>query len=167
MTTPYVDESEMASVNEAFSLGDNSPWGFEHRGIDFFPNADLRPFRAVCSGVVDSVALMQLEATSNWQVSVRLVCNPIYSVIYAFEPMTAQESDGQTQLASIPVTEQQAVAQGDIIGYLLFADAGSHVHFGFYENGAAVCPEPFFTQEATDSILRLARVVWSDAQMCY
>ena len=167
MITPYAIESDMASINEAFSSTNNSPWGFEHRRIDFFPEGNLKPFQAVCSGVVDTVDLWQLESTANWQVSVRLICNSTYTTIYAFEPMTAIHSDGETQLANILVSEGQLVAQGDIIGYLISTGKSSHVDFGLYKNGDAICPEPYFSQEATESILRLIHIVWPDADMCY
>ena len=167
LVTPYASESDMASVNEAFSAGESSPWGFEHRGIDFFPGGNLKPFQAVCSGVVDTIDLWRLDTTSNWQVSVRIVCNSTYSAIYAFEPMTAVQSDGESQLANILVSEGQSVAQRDLIGYLLSTGEASHVDFGFYGNGHAICPEPYFTQEARDSILGLIRMTWPGARMCY
>ncbi len=31
------------------------PRGFEHNGVDFSPGASLKPFRAVCGGVVENV----------------------------------------------------------------------------------------------------------------
>lgn len=166
LITPYVNESEMARAM-GFSTGSNSPWGFEHTGIDFVPNGDLRAFRAVCSGVVDMVDLWQLETTLNWQVSVRIVCNSRYSVIYAFEPMTSVEADGEMQLANILVVEGQSVAQGDLIGLLPRASPGCHVDFGFYDGWDRICPEPFFTPEARASILNLIHVEWPGADMCY
>ena len=167
LVTPYVSESDMASINEAFSSGESSPWGFEHRGIDFFPSGNLKPFQAVCSGAVDAVDLWQLDTTSNWQVSVRIICNSTYSAIYAFEPMTAVQPDGETQLANLVVSEGQSVAQRDLIGYLLSTGEASHVDFGFYANRDAICPEPYFTREARDSIVGLIRITWPDARMCY
>lgn len=167
LVTPFVNELDLASINEAFSASEDAPWGFEHRGIDLFPSGDLRPFQAVCSGVVDAVDVMQLEATSNWQVRVRLVCNSTYSANYAFEPMTDAPSDGETQLANILVSEGQRVAQGELIGHLLARNEGSHVDFGFNAHGEPVCPEPYLTEADRAAILRLVRVVWPDAEMCY
>ncbi len=65
MITPYVNQSDMASVNEAFSSDDSTPWGFAHDGVDFFPIGNLKPFQAVCSGVVDKVELWQNNISSN------------------------------------------------------------------------------------------------------
>lgn len=167
MITPYVNQSDMASVNEAFSSDDSAPWGFTHDGVDFFPIGNLKPFQAVCSGVVDKVELWQNNISSNWQVNVRIICNSTYSVEYGFEPMTTVQSDGETQIANILVSEGQTVTQGDLIGYLFTSGEGSHVHFGFFRNWDAICPEPYFTQEARDSILDLIRIVWPGANMCY
>jgi len=81
--------------------------------------------------------------------------------------MTAIQSDGETQLANILVSEGQLVAQGDIIGYLISTGKASHVDFGFYKNRDSICPEPYFSQEATEAIIRLIHIVWPDADMCY
>ena len=166
LITPYVNESDMTKAM-GYSTDSNSPWGFEHTGIDFVPKGDVRAFRAVCSGVVDMVDLWQLESTLNWQVSVRIVCNSRYSVIYAFEPMTSVESDGEMQLANILVAKGQTVTQGDLIGLLPYASPGCHVDFGFYDGWDRTCPEPFFTPEARASILNLMHVEWPGANMCY
>lgn len=166
LITPYVDESDMAKAM-GFSIDSNSPWGFAHTGIDFAPSGDLRAFRAACPGVVDMVELWQLESTLNWQVSVRIACNSRYSAIYAFEPMTAVEADGETQLANILVVEGQSVVQGDLIGLLPYAGPGCHVDFGFYDGWDRTCPEPFFAPEAKASILNLIHVEWPGATMCY
>jgi hypothetical protein len=166
LITPYVDEADMTKAM-GFSIDSNSPWGFGHTGIDFVPNGDLGAFRAVCSGTVDMVELWQLESTLNWQVSVRIACNSRYSVIYAFEPMTSVEADGEAQLANILVVEGQSVVQGDLIGLLPYASPGCHVDFGFYDGWDRTCPEPFFTPEAKASILSLIHVEWPGATMCY
>lgn len=167
MITPYVNESDMASINEAFSSDDSAPWGFEHRGIDFFPNGNLKPFRAVSSGVIDELKLWQNNVTSNWQVNVRIKYNSTYSIEYAFEPMSAVGADGETQLTNMLVSMRQVVSQGDVIGHLYTVGGGAHVDFSLFKNSVPICPESYFTQEARDSILKLIHIVWSDANMCY
>ncbi|MFZ5775690.1 MAG: hypothetical protein ACOY3Z_09435 [Thermodesulfobacteriota bacterium] len=189
LVTPYVAEADMASVNESFSTaGVSSPWGFTHNGIDFSPQGNLRPFQAVCSGTVDSLTLCQNDVTANWQVNLTVACDqyvsnpggyfPPFTIVYGFEPMSASQADGQTQLANIAVSQGQAVAQGDVLGNLLVVGAGAHVHFGVMAYGGsawseigspsiAFCPEQHFSSGARDSILRLLRVVWADADFCY
>ncbi|MEJ2627805.1 MAG: hypothetical protein P8078_04535 [bacterium] len=167
LITPYVNQSDMASINEAFSSDSTAPWGFEHRGIDFFPRGELKPFRAVCSGVIDELILWQLESTKNWQVSVRIHYNSIYDVNYAFEPVSPLQEDGELQLDNMTITLGQTVSQGDTIGYLHTPRNGAHVDFSLFENWNSVCPEPYFTPAARDSIIKLIQVAWPGAKMCY
>ncbi|MHA2217875.1 MAG: M23 family metallopeptidase [Candidatus Hodarchaeales archaeon] len=155
MITPYVSSSDIRSI-----------WLFNndsHRGIDFQPSGNLIPFRAVSSGVIESIELMQLESTSNWQVEVEIKYNSTYSAFYAFEPMTADQADGEIQLTNILFSVGQDVSQGDIIGYLYSAGEGAHVHFGLFKyipNGGdpTICPEPYFTPEARDSLLNRTKI---------
>jgi len=167
MITPYINQSDMASINEAFSIDTSAPWGFEHRGIDFFPNGDLKPFQAVSDGLIDEVSLWQLESTLNWQVSIRLIYNTIYAVNYAFEPMSNSKEDGEIQLAHILVAKEQNVSQGDTLGYLFTPQNGAHVDFSLFKDWEPVCPESYFIQPARDSIINLIRVVWPGGNICY
>jgi hypothetical protein len=165
MITPYINETDVTGL-EPFSSSNDSPLGRVHDGIDFHATGNLTPFQAVCSGVVDSVELWQ--PVEEWQVNVIVIFNSIYSVIYGFEPNSDIQSDGETQLANILVSEGQTVSQGDIIGYLYAADAqNAHVHFGLLKNWIAICPEPFFTPESKDSILRLIHKDNPGWDMCY
>jgi hypothetical protein len=167
LTTPYINESEMASINEAFSADDSAPWRYAHGGIDIFPMGNLKPFQTACAGIVDDVKLWQNNITSNWQVNVRIVCNDTYSIMYIFEPMSAERANGEIQLANIFVSKEQPLIQGALIGFLLTSGEGSHVDFSLFRDRDATCPEPFFSQEARESILRLIHVTWPGAGMCY
>ncbi len=167
MITPYVNESDMVSINEAFSSNDSAPWGFAHNGIDFFPNGNSKPFQAVSSGVVEDVKLWQNDKSLNWQVNVSIKYNGTYSVEYAFEPFSTAQSDGDTQRANILVSAGQNILQGDIIGNLYTVGSGAHVHFGLYKNGVAICPEPYLTPTSKDSILNLIHKDHPDWNMCY
>ncbi len=112
MVTPYASESDMGPINEAFSTSAASPWGFEHQGVDFFSKGHFVSFRAVDAGVIGEVKLEQNDGSGNWQVSVTLNHASDYWVLYIFEPMTADQRDGQTQLDRITVAEGQQVSQG-------------------------------------------------------
>jgi len=171
MITPYVNSTDLEPIDRAFSSSASAPWGAEHLGIDFMPNRNFVPFQAVCSGSVDYIELWQLPTTSHWLVHVRLKYNDAYSVLYAFEPMSADKSDGETQLDNIVVSEGQTVSQGDIIGYLydpVGLGHGAHVDFGLLnEDWDRICPEPYFTSEARDSILSLIHEAHPSWDMCY
>ena len=167
LRTPYLDEAGMAPIREAYSASANTPWGFAHDGIDFFPNSelDLKPFQAAAPGVVDGVDLWQNG--SNWQVNVSIRYDQTYTCEYVFEPMSSVQSEGQFQRSHIIVSPGQHVSAGDIIGYLHAPADGSHVHFGVYQNHRAVCPSAYFTEAARQSILRLLRLAWPGADLCY
>lgn len=165
MLTPYVNESDMASVNEAFATGANAPWGFPHDGVDFTPKGDGKAFQAVAPGVVQMVELRQNGPY--WQVNVWVQCDSATSYDYAFEPFTSQQQDGQTQLSNVFVSIGQPVSPGDLIGRLHLVNSGSHTHFAVRTNFQAVCPEPYFSDPARQSILRLLRAMWPGANMCY
>jgi len=167
MITPFVNMSDMGSINEAFSVDSNCPWGFEHLGIDFFSIKELIPFQAVCPGEISEVRFWANNLSGNWQVNVTVEYNSTFSVIYGFEPMTNNPADGQTQMDNILVSEGQEVSQGDLIGYLYFGTNGTHVHFGLIQNDDDVCPEPYFTENARDSIMVLIHRQWPGANMCY
>lgn len=191
LLTPYLNESDMAEINVGFSSDYSfSPWDFVHDGIDIYPQGNLKPFQASCSGIVDSVQLHQNGIDSNWQVEVLIACNDYvddpdmggyfipFSVNYVFEPMSNNQADGQSQLDNIMVVKGQTVSQGDIIGYLNVVGEASHVHFGLLQYGSSafleegvtgipLCPEPHFSAEGKDSILSLLHVVWPGANICY
>lgn len=166
MISPYFDANDMLSVGAFFEE--------THRGLDFATNAELRPFRAAAAGTVDKVELVQLVGTGNWQVEVDIKLDETYTMFYAFEPLTASQADGQTQLDNITVQPGQSVAQGDEIGLLFTAgapDMGAHVHFGlfrFVPNGGdpTICPEPYFTNATNLEILDLIQQDEPQLQIC-
>lgn len=167
MTTPFVDTASIASVNEAFSTTSSAPWGFAHNGIDFMPAADLTPFQAVSSGVVEDVTLGQNSTTSNWQVNVRIRYNSGYALEYIFEPFSVAAADGQAQLASIRVSQGQTLSPGDTVGAVRSFGGGAHLHFSLLKDGSQVCPEPYFTPQAQAAVLALIRKTNPSWNMCY
>lgn len=163
MITPYVNESDMA---DADPFENNS-----HNGLDFHPNRDLIPFRAVSSGQVEYITLWPNDKTSNWQVNITIRFNATYAVEYGFEPMTLSRADGETQLENILVSKGQTVNQGRIIGNLYAAGEGAHVHFSLNKYAATdgspgICPEQYFTATARASILNLIRRTHPNSNMC-
>ena len=170
MLTPYVNEADMVSINEAYSETANCPWGFAHNGIDFFPPLNtLHEFQAVADGVVEDISLFENSGNGFWQVNVSIRYNNSFTVIYGFEPMSSQ-ADGQTQLDNLMVTVQQSVVSGQVIGPLHAASNGAHVHFSLVQNGQFICPEPYFTPAAQASIMTLLQNSFPaepNIQMCY
>lgn len=170
LATPFFKESDIASINEAFGTTSNSGWGFEHGGIDFMTSQDFVPFRAATDGIVESVQLYQLENTHNWQVGVTLNHGES-ALIYGFETFSSDKNVGEVQLKNIAVQKGQKLQQGDLIGRLYKAGNGAHVHFGVVQGGRDAsgqkCPEPYFTDDAKETILRIIHKDHPDWRMCY
>ena len=171
MLTPYVTESDINVINEAYSETTASPWGFVHQGIDFFAQAGgLTDFQAVANGVVQRVELWQNTDNNNWQVNIAIKYNNSFTYEYGFEPMSALQADGQTQLDNILVAVGDSVNSGQLIGRLHSPLGGSHVHFSLFQNLLFTCPEPYFTTAAQISIMNILHNTFPsipDIKMCY
>ena len=161
LVAPYVNEADMREVNDFFNAHySEEPWGRIHDGLDFDPSGNLRPFQAACAGRVKK--LYKFDD----QVMLLIDCNSTYTVGYNFESQAP--NTGQAQFDNILVSEGQLVAQGEVIGNLYSAEnpEAAHVHFTLYKNAVPICPEPYFTQTARDSILNLIAVVHQEVIMC-
>lgn len=178
LITPYIDEADIKWVRQGYSESTNAPWGFEHDGIDFQPLADRTPFRAVCDGVITELCLRRgppiEEEEGNYDVFLELTYDSTWAFTYNFEPKSTLLEDGVAQWTNMAVAIFQEVKQGDILGYLHMGDESAHIHFSalklgyFFHNGVVVCPGPFFTPEAQDSILRLTTNRFPGAtDICY
>ena len=165
LSTPYVNESDIAFINEAFSLHDNAPWGFKHVGIDFFPAESLKAFRTSCAGKVDKVELW--KNGEKWQVNIIISCNAEFILLYSFEPFTQDEKTGQDQLAQISIKEGVSVEKNEKIGNLIITANGGHVHFSLKQNNEFICPKAYFTEAAYQSIMDIIHKKHPDWEMCY
>ncbi len=154
LITPYVNKTEMVETVGPFSA--------IHHGLDLFPLADLASFQAAASGRVERVELFHNPSPDVYQVNVMITYNSAYMASYAFEPCSDYDV-GNSQLALITVSVGQMVNAGDEIGKLLKVVDGSHLDFGLLRDWVGICPYPYFTTEARDSILSLAVV---DGRMC-
>ena len=161
LVTPYADEADMREINDFFNAQyDDMEWGRIHDGLDIDPDGNLRPYQSVCAGRVRKI----YEFVD--QVTLIIDCDETYSVDYNFG--TQAPDTGQIQLANILVSEGQLVAQGEVIGYLYSAanPDRAHVHLTLYQDAVPVCPEPYFTPAAHESVLRLIAAVHTDVVMC-
>lgn len=167
MSVPYLTSSDVQGVYEAYSTGNNSPWGFAHNGIDFFPKGNLMPIKAVAPGKVVELKLWKNNQSVNYQVNVSVQYNSLYTVCYIFEPFSDKESDGQIQLQNILVANGRNISAGQLIGKLHAVGNGAHVHFGLNKDGNATCPETYFTPIAKDSLLTMIHKTHPDWNLCY
>lgn len=168
MVIPFTKAADIASINEAFSVSDQAPWGFAHNGIDFFPTTTGKTVQAVASGTIRNISLAQNEKTKNWQVGVTIKLGA-YSAQYAFEIFSTAKADGELQLKHIVVKNGQTVKPGDVLGTLDTIGHGAHLHFGVVRTtgGQAVCPGGYFTVEARTAIITILQSHHPGWQLCY
>jgi len=165
LSTPYVQEENIQSINEAFSLSDSAPWGFKHGGIDFFPKTNLVSFQSSCAGEVSKIELW--KNGNKWQVNVIITCNDEFTILYIFEPFAADEKIGKEQLNQIVISKGETVEKNSLIGNLILSNKGGHVHFSLKQNNEFICPQDYFTEEAYLSIMRIIQNKNPDWKMCY
>ena len=161
LVTPYASESDMREINDFFNAQySDEPWGRIHDGLDFDPAGNLKAYQSACAGRVNKIY------TFDDQVMVLIDCDSTYTIGYNFENQAP--NTGRTQYNNMLVIEGQLVEQGEIIGYLYSAEnpAKAHVHFTLYKNAIPICPEPYFTQAARDSIMNLIAVAHQDVIIC-
>ena len=165
LSTPYVQEKNIQSINEAFSLSDSAPWGFKHGGIDFFPRTNLVSFRSSCAGEVSKIELW--KNGDKWQVNIIITCDDEFTILYSFEPFAADEKIGKEQLNQIVIIKGEPVEKNSLIGNLILSSQGGHVHFSLKQNNKFICPQDYFTEEAYLSIMRIIQNKNPDRKMCY
>ena len=171
MITPYVDAGAVSAITGGFSTTTDCPWERIHDGIDIAPVNNLMPFQAVADGRVFGIEKFLNEINGYWQVNVRVRYNSVFNVEYAFEPMSPLEAHGNQQLALIEkfIHVGKEVIRGEILGELLSSQSdAAHVHFSLRNYDESICPEPYFTSDAQESILNLLHVWWPTAdRICY
>jgi len=168
MITPYVNENDISRIGP-FGDNENNPWGFRHQGINFMTDLDLIPIQAVTDGIIEKLDSSKENEQQGWHTELCINHRP-FLVCYNFETFSADDSDGQKQSANIFVKNGDIIKQGDLIGKLVHRGDGAHVDLGILQmdiSGERICPEPYFTEEARTSILRLLHKDHPDWNMCY
>ncbi|MFX1256207.1 MAG: hypothetical protein ACFFCZ_31660 [Promethearchaeota archaeon] len=166
ISAPFVYEENVTTVNEAYSDTEDCPWGFAHQAIDFF-TFNNSPFQAVADCTLTDKAKFYNSGNGKWQVGLRLDYNSDVFFGYAFEPDSANESHGDQQLAMIPHTEGTQLKKGDLLGNLLAVRDGAHVDWAIFIYETRVCPAPYFTPEAYQSVLNVIKKTHPSWEMCY
>ena len=161
LVTPYASDSYMREINDIFNAQySGEPWGRIHDGLDVDPDDNLQKYQSACAGRVNKIY------TFDDQVMVMIDCDSTYTIGYNFENQAP--GTGQIQYDNIFVEEGDLVEQGEPIGDLYSAENPdkAHVHFTLYKNAIPICPEPYFTQEAYDSIMKLIEGCCTRMSLC-
>ncbi|MFX1535447.1 MAG: hypothetical protein ACFFDI_14575 [Promethearchaeota archaeon] len=163
--TPYTYEENVTACG-AYSDTEDCPWEFIHQGFDIM-TFNNTPFQAVADCNLTEKDKFYNTGNGKWQANLRLDYNSDVWFRYAFEPFSANESHIDQQLAMIPHTEGTQLKQGDVIGTLLTVGAGAHVCWSIQIYDISVCPAPYFTPEAYQSVLNLIKEGNPSWEMCY
>lgn len=160
VATPYVDPAHIDQVSRVFCQSGNCPWDpptQPHDGIDFAPVSDLISFQSGFPGVVFEINPYFNTGNGFWQVNVMIeyLYERSYRLGYAFEPMSPSDAVRDQQLAEILVQVGQQVAPGDLLGRLVAAEPGAHVHWGFFVGWWQVCPDPYLSESVRTDLLDL------------
>jgi hypothetical protein len=165
--TPYVNESDIDSVPEAYGLADTNPyWNFRHPGVDFKTSKDLIKVRASTSGTINNINIAKESGEMGWHAGFLIQYNSYYSVSYNLETFSKSDEIEQKVRDNLFIEDGQIVQQGDIIANLVYGGDGCHIDFGVCIPGNRVCPEPYFTEEARASVMRLIQKDHPDWPMC-
>lgn len=164
---PYVNESDIISVNEAFSLDANNPyWGFWHPGVDFMVEKDI-DVQASYGGTIENLAVEENAGQMGWHAGFCINNGTENGICYNLETFSHETSVHDSLVAGLKISNGSQVNKGDIIGRLIYGGSGAHIDFGVTAPGTRVCPEPYFTAEAKESVLRLIHKTQPTWPMCY
>lgn len=154
-------------IMEAYSTDASAPWGFAHNGIDFMTDRDREPVLASADGTITRVDVKQFPPLNNWQINISLRVNNRYTIGYAFEPMTSDDTVGQAQQTLISVKIGQSVRAGDVLGELIGGVNGAHIHWGITDAtiDGVICPAPFLTDSQQRELL--SRIPANPDRLCY
>lgn len=166
LAEPYEDISHMDSIARGFGCDITSAWE-DHSGLDIVPAANLMPFLAMASGKVIELNATRHSGDGNWITSVVIKYNSTYRVLYAFENLTSDDDDRDTQLEKMNVAIGQMVSQGDIIGWLhTVPGTYYHVHISLIKNLVRICPDPYLTDDARTGLTDLVHITNPALGLC-
>lgn len=165
--TPYVNEADVSSVNEAYTMvAENAPWGFYHPGVDFMITKESIPVQAAFGGTVSNLETQLSSGIMGWHTGFCIEYGE-NGVCYNLETFSVDPAIGERQRAGMLIANGQAVTAGQPIGSLIYGGSGAHIDFGITSPGTRVCPEPYFNETARASVLRLIHQSQPSWQMCY
>ncbi|MFW9923210.1 MAG: hypothetical protein ACFFDW_08000 [Candidatus Thorarchaeota archaeon] len=126
-----------------------TPWGSFHNGIDFGCNATVE-ILAPCDLRMTGIRtwMYSTDPPDRWQTSVQFRTTWGFELSIAFESWALNETFAEIQREAVPLTINQMVSRGEVLGTLLYHGDGCHIHFMVKYKGIAICPYPLFSPTA-------------------
>jgi len=152
----YANRSNQYGFFEGYSETSSCPWGFIHRGIDYFFINNTEVIAAAPGYVEQVFWRVNSNATLNmYNIYVWIRFNASIILYYTFEPFTHVEGDQDRQLAMLSVQVGDWVMKGSVIGRFLYVEDAAHIDFSVRNGEVAYDPEPFFGSSDHDEIMGL------------
>jgi hypothetical protein len=167
MGTPFINKSYITAWNEGYSESDDCPWGFSHKGLDFFFN-DSAPVLAMAPGQVWSIDFVDTGAVENkYHIRIGIRFSREIELRYGFEPWTNNENDARKQLEQLQINVGDWVDIGDKIADFVAYNESAHIHFDIVLKGNQVCPKDYFSVDAYNKTMDLIHFYNPSWEMCY
>lgn len=175
LDVPFANISEFKYIHPGFSVSADSgaPWGFTHLGLDLILAGDSAHVIAPSSGTIEFADIYQNEHNFQWQVNLRVRFNEEFLYHLLFEPRAHTREEAEYQRAAMPLVVGQKVERGDFLGTIFdlsggdMSGGGATVHFDIWKGEQNICPAPFFTPEAYESMVKLLHAMYPGAELCY
>jgi murein DD-endopeptidase MepM/ murein hydrolase activator NlpD len=168
MNVIYETRSDNYAFNEGYSETASCPWGFIHKGLDFFLLNNSKVIAASPGRVIEVMWRDNGEGVDNrFHIGIMIKYNRTIKLWYNFEPWTQSPEHKDQQLAMFLVKEGDWVDVGQEIARFLYVNESAHIHFDIMHNNEAVCPKPFFSTTGYNEMMAMIHSFHPTWELCY
>lgn len=159
MDVIFENESDIYTVNGAWSSTISCPWVMAHLGFDFALINNSKVL-ATAPGQVSHIRLMDWgsETENRYMVGVSIRFNDTVYVNYGFEPWTININDHEHQQRLINVSVGDWVEIGQEIGRFLQIGHGAHIHFDVIEDDVRTRLDRYYSPAGYDRMMDLVHM---------
>jgi len=159
MDVIFENESDIYTVNGAWSSTKSCPWVMAHLGFDFALNNNSK-VQAAAPGQVTHIRLMDWgsETENRYMIGVEIRFNNSVYVNYGFEPWTTNLTDHEHQQRLINVSVGDWVEIGQEIGRFLKIGDGAHIHFDVIEDGVRTRLDRYYSLAGYNRMMDLVHL---------
>ncbi|MFX1344999.1 MAG: M23 family metallopeptidase [Promethearchaeota archaeon] len=159
MDVIFENETDIYTVNGAWSTTNSCPWARTHLGFDFALNNNSKVLIAA-PGQVTQIRLMDWgsETENRYMVGVEIRFNNSVYVNYGFEPWTTNLTDHEHQQRLINVSVGDWVEIGQEIGRFLNVGPGAHIHFDVIEDGVRTRLDRYYSLATYTRMMELVHM---------
>ena len=159
MDVIFENESDIYTVNGAWSSTISCPWVMAHLGFDFAIINNSKVL-AAAPGQVSDIRLMDwgTETENRYMIGVSIRFNDSIYVNYGFEPWTIDINDHEHQQRLIDVSVGDWVEIGQEIGRFLQIGHGAHIHFDVIEDDVRTRLDRYYSSAGYNRMMDLVHI---------